>query len=162
MDFSDRKEGACMARPRQPINLVEAKGKKHLTKEEIENRKAQEVQAPSDNIRAPSYLPDDLKITFDEISGQLLDVGIMTNLDCESLARFLVAENEYQRVSIRLMKMKSFGERYMDLLKIQEKLFKQARASASDLGLSISSRCKLVIPTKKDDDQPSSKWSKFV
>jgi P27 family predicted phage terminase small subunit len=151
-----------MARPRQPIHLVEAKGKKHLTKEEIENRKAQEVQAPADNIQAPSYLPDELKVIFDRIAEQLVKLNIMSDLDCEALARFLVAENEYQRVSVRLMKMRSFGDRYMDLLKIQEKLFKQARASASDLGLSISSRCKLVIPKSDDGDKPESKWSKFM
>ena len=33
-----------MARPREPVELLQAKGKKHLTKEEIANRKAGEVQ----------------------------------------------------------------------------------------------------------------------
>ncbi|ALC80440.1 phage terminase small subunit P27 family [Bacillus gobiensis] len=149
-----------MGRPRQPAGLLVVKGKKHLTKSEIEDRKAKEVRAPADKVEAPSYLPDELKAEFDRISEELLAIDIMTNLDCEALARFIVAENQYQKVSIKLMKMKSIGARYMDLLKIQEKLFKQARASASDLGLTISSRCKLVVP-KQQDEKPKNKFSKF-
>ncbi|MBP1083495.1 phage terminase small subunit P27 family [Bacillus capparidis] len=149
-----------MARPRQPTDLLVVKGKKHLTKDEIEDRKSKEVWAPADKVEAPSYLPDELKAEFDRISLELLAIEIMTNLDCEALARFIVAENQYQKVSVKLMKMKSVGERYMDLLKIQEKLFKQARASASDLGLTISSRCKLVVP-KQQDEKPKNKFSKF-
>nr|WP_233099829.1 phage terminase small subunit P27 family [Bacillus velezensis] len=37
---------------------------------------------------------------------------------------------------------------YSDLLINQDKLFKQCRQASSDLGLTISSRCKLVIPKK--------------
>lgn len=48
------------------------------------------------------------------------------------------------------------NEAYSDLLINQDKLFKQCRQASSDLGLTISSRCKLVIP-KKDDDKPKSK-----
>ncbi len=50
-----------MARPRQPTDLLLVKGKKHLTKAEIEDRKSKEVKAPSDKVKAPSYLPADLK-----------------------------------------------------------------------------------------------------
>ena len=45
-----------MARPRQPIELVVAKGKKHLTKSEIEQRKNSEVKANSDKIKPPQNL----------------------------------------------------------------------------------------------------------
>lgn len=145
-----------MARPRQPIDLLLYKGKKNLTKQEIEERKEQEVKAPDDNVKAPSYLPEELAKEFDRIAAELINIKIMTNIDCEALARFVFAEHEYQRVSTRLLKMKTFGIKYMDLLKIQKELFKQARASSIDLGLTISSRCKLVIPKPKEDDKPKS------
>lgn len=45
---------------------------------------------------------------------------------------------------------------YSELLINQDKLFKQCRQASSDLGLTISSRCRLVIP-KKDDGKPKSK-----
>ena len=56
-----------MARPREPVDLVVLKGKKHLTKAEIENRTSKEAKAPSDKIRAPSYLPKDLRRDFKKI-----------------------------------------------------------------------------------------------
>ncbi len=46
-----------MARPRQPVDLLLFKGKKNLTKAEIEERKAQEIKAAKDKVKPPSYLP---------------------------------------------------------------------------------------------------------
>ena len=70
-----------MAGQRQPIELVMAKGKKHLTKAEIEERKKTELKVDLKNVKAPSYLPKKLKIEFEEISKKLLEIGIMTELD---------------------------------------------------------------------------------
>ena len=46
-------------------------------------------------------------------------------------------------------------------LKVQDKLFKQCRASANDLGLSISSRCKLVVPETKKETPKENEFKKF-
>ena len=53
-----------MAGQRQPIELVVAKGKKHLTKAEIEERKRTEVKAPADKVTAPPYLTPEQKKKF--------------------------------------------------------------------------------------------------
>ncbi len=150
-----------MARPRQPISLIEAKGKKHLTKAEIKRRKESEIKADSDNVVAPSYLPDELKEEFYRIAAELINLEIMSNLDCEALARFISSEYQYQKVTAQILKMKTIGPKYFDLLSVQEKLFKMCRAAASDLGLTISSRCKLVVP-KKQEETPKNKFSKFA
>lgn len=150
-----------MARPREPIDLVVAKGKKHLTKDEIEDRKNSEIKAPSDNVEAPSYLPDDLKEKFNSIAAELINVGIMSNLDCESLARYISAEHQYEQITIKLLKLKTIGKKYFEYMNFQEKAFKMARQAATDLGLTISSRCKLVIP-KKEDTKPKNKFAKFI
>ncbi|MHB9924811.1 phage terminase small subunit P27 family [Clostridium botulinum] len=139
-----------MARPRQPTDLLLVKGKKHLTKTEIADRKSKEVQAPNDNIEPPSYLPNNLKKEFKRISKELIDIGIMSNLDCESLARFIVSEYNYQKITKKLLKTGVDNKKYLDLLLMQEKLFKMCRQSAGDLGLTISSRCKLVIPKNEE------------
>jgi P27 family predicted phage terminase small subunit len=139
-----------MTRPRQPIDLIVAKGKKNLTKKEIEERKSSEVKAPADKIKSPSYLPNNLKKEFKRIAGELIDIGIMSNLDCEALARFIVSEYNYQKITKKLLKTGVDNEKYLDLLLMQEKLFKMCRQSAGDLGLTISSRCKLVVPKKED------------
>ncbi|TYS10723.1 phage terminase small subunit P27 family [Bacillus subtilis] len=168
-----------MARPRQPVDLLLVKGKKHLTQQEIEERREQEIKAPNDKIKAPSYLPKDLKREFKKIADELKNIGIMTNLDVDALARFLYARKLYIQITDQLLEqgpMKTIivkdldqagnviGEHekqvtnddYSELLINQDKLFKQCRQASSDLGLTISSRCRLVIP-KKDDGKPKSK-----
>lgn len=150
-----------MARPREPIDLIIAKGNKHLTKKEIEERRAQEVKAANDKVEPPSYLPEELKKEFVRIAKELIEIDIMSNLDCEALARFIVSESQYQKVSEKILRMKTIGPTYIELVKTQEKLFKMARQAANDLGLTISSRCKLVVP-KKDDEKPKNKFSKFM
>lgn len=150
-----------MAGSKQPIDLLLAKGKKHLTKKEIENRKSQEIKAPNDKVEAPSYLPENLKKEFDRIAEQLINLDIMSNLDVEALARFIIAEYQYQKVVKKAIKMSPDNDKYFEKLLMQEKLFKMARQAAGDLGLTISSRCKLVVP-KKSEDKPKNKFQKFM
>ncbi|MBP1040378.1 phage terminase small subunit P27 family [Vagococcus sp. BWB3-3] len=139
-------------RPRKPIEILEFEGKTHLTKEEIEERKKTKIVAPADKVEPPKYLPKKLKDKFSEIANELLEIGIMTNLDNEALARYLVSEENYQKVSKTLLKPKAIDnlDQFDKLSKIQERLFKQTRAAATDLGLSISSRGKLVLPKPKE------------
>lgn len=148
-----------MAGQRQPIELVVANGKKHLTKSEIEDRRNSEIKAPSDKIKPPSYLPKDLKKEFKEISKQLIELDIMSNLDVDALSRFLISKKLYLEISCKLLENPELLLD-KDMLNAQDKLFKQCRQGAADLGLTISSRCKLVIP-KKSDDKPKNKFSKF-
>jgi P27 family predicted phage terminase small subunit len=146
-----------MARPREPINLLEAKARKHLTKAEIEERRENEVKAPSDKIRAPSYLTADLKREFNILAKQLIDVGIMTNLDVDALARFIIARSMYITLSMQIIKQPNIlmSDKYPQIAINQDKAFRQCSASARDLGLTISSRCKLIVPKAgigKDDE----------
>jgi P27 family predicted phage terminase small subunit len=150
-----------MVRPRQPVELVAYKGKKHLTKSEIAERKASEVKAKNDKVKAPSYLPKDLKKEFKKIADELLDIGIMTNLDIDALARFLIAKKLYLDITQKLLETPEMVLTDKDAVTSHDKLFKQCRAAASDLGLTISSRCKLVVPKKEEDKKPESKFAKF-
>ncbi len=139
-----------IARPRQPTDLLLVKGKKHLTKAEIEDRKSKEVKAPSDKVKAPSYLPADLKKEFNKIAKELKEIGIITNLDIDALARFIIAKKMYLELTKQILEKPELMIVDKDIVTTQDKLFKQCRVSASDLGLTISSRCKLVVPKKED------------
>lgn len=143
-----------MARPRQPVELLVYKGKKNLTKQEIEERKSKEVKAAADKVKAPTYLPRDLKREFNKISSELLNIGIMTNLDVDALARFLIAQKLYLEITKKLLDNPELLISDKDLLPAQDKLFKQCRSASSDLGLTISSRCRLVVP-KKEEKEPT-------
>jgi P27 family predicted phage terminase small subunit len=173
-----------MGRARQPVSLLVYKGKKNLTKKDIEERAAQEVKAASDNIKPPTYLPRDLKKEFKKTSNDLLQVGIMTNLDVDALARFLLAKKMYLEVTDALMKCPptvevhwykkdEYGEvieegdkdianeDYSALLINQDKLFKQCRVAASDLGLTIASRCRLVVPKSDKQKEQTEEEKRF-
>lgn len=45
-----------MARPREPVDLIAAKGRKHLTIAEYVERKNAEIAAPADKVKPPDFL----------------------------------------------------------------------------------------------------------
>lgn len=160
-----------MARPREPIDLIVAKNKSHRTKEEIEERKNSEIRAPNDKIEAPDFLSDKEKEEFYKIANQLSELGIMSNLDNDILARYIRARTEYIRITKELSAI-SFSNSNCDeksediycydkVQKIQTRLFKQCNECARELGLTISSRCKLVVP-KKEEPIKHNKFAKFI
>ena len=165
-----------MARPRQPIQLIIAKDKKNLTKAEIAERLAQEVAPCNDDITAPSNLSAAEKKRFDKIAHQLDKLGILGETDVETLARYVVAQGQYEKITkeMRTILKKSpdaksemyFFEldRWIDkqekLAKLQNRYFTQAQTAASALGLTISSRCKLIAP-KADEEPKQNKFAKF-
>jgi len=166
-----------MARPREPIDLIAAKERKHLTKQEYDDRKSTEVTAPSDNIKPPTFLLKKEREKFEEIAGQLTAIKIMTNLDCDVLARYVRAETEYIKVTKQLAKIKftpdkksivpedaQLAEQYAQydfLSKIQNRFMKACNENAKELGLTISSRCRLVIPKEKEE-KPKNKFAKHA
>lgn len=151
-----------MARPRQPIEVIEARGKKHLTKEEIAARKATELKVDLKDIKIPNYLPKNLIDEFNEIASKLLHIGIMTELDEDCLARYLLSKQSYLQYNNLLNKAtkKNNIPEMEKLMTMQDKAFKQTRAAATDLGLTIASRCKLVMPETKEQPKEN-KFAKF-
>lgn len=151
-----------MARPRQPIELVKAKGKKHLTKAEIESREKSELKVDLKDVSVPKYLPTKLKKEFVEIANKLLIVGVMTELDEDCLARYLLSKESYLQYTNMLKKATKNNNivEMEKLMTMQDKAFKQCRASANDLGLTIASRCKLVMPEVKEPPKEN-KFTKF-
>ena len=152
-----------MAGQRQPIELVLAKGNKHLTKAEIEERRKREIKPNADNIIAPSYLTQKQKDDFYKIANQLDKLRIMGETDVDALARYIVA-NDFYINAVKQMSKPQFKNDPILFEKwsnIQERYFKQCRSSANDLGLSISSRCKLVVPDTKTETPKENKFKKF-
>ena len=60
-----------MANQRQPIQLIKAKGKKHLTKNEIEERTNSEIPPITDGIAPPDYLNEAQKKRFRAVAEDL-------------------------------------------------------------------------------------------
>lgn len=167
-----------MAGSRQPTDLVILKGKKHLTKKEIEERRASEVAPATDDLAPPAYLTAAQKKHFNKLAGQLQKIRIMGETDVDTLARYVVAETQFQAAVKEARNLEKDRPKDRDdpeyyhkletwgILnglndKRQERYFKQASALARDLGLTISSRCKLVVPKKDDEEQKVNKFAKF-
>ena len=174
-------------RPREPIDLIKAKGKKHLTKAEYEERKNSELQVPFTDVAPPSYLTAKQKKEFREIAGRLVQLNIMTELDTDVLAQYCIAKTLYLDYSDQLKEVlakrdivhkwdaidtlaancedeeamrnlleailrRQRGDDATVLMNLQDKAFKKCLSCAKELGLTITSRCKLVIPPPMDDD----------
>lgn len=166
-----------MAGARQPIALVQAKGKKHLTKAEIKAREAAEVKPCADDLSAPSYLTAAEKKRFNKIVEQLDKIKIVGETDTETISRYITAQTQYESVTkdLRaLMKQKPkstdadyynkldiFIDSQMRLAKLQDRYFAQAQTAASSLGLTISSRCKLQMPVAEEAPKVN-KFAKFA
>lgn len=139
-----------MAGPRQPIELVVAKGKKHLTKKEIAERERLEPKPQDDgpNIRAPAWLPEDLREEFNELRTRLVKALNFCKLDRDALGMYLVARRSF--LAAAKLADTAIDKKDVDGAKdwglVQDRYFKQARNCASDLGLSITSRCRLILP----------------
>lgn len=150
-----------MAGARQPTALVELKGKKHFTKAELEERKNAEVDADSDNIVPPDYLTKKQAGEFLALADELKRCEIMTNLDCDALARFVVARSDYADY-VKLVRSIPKTVDNLQELKEADKLkrgaFLDCNTAAKELGMTISSRCKLIVPKREE----TTKKNKFL
>lgn len=146
-----------MPKPREPINLIIAKGKKHLGKDEIEKRRSQELQVPFTNVEPPEYLTAKQQGEFNAIAEKLVALDIFTELDIDALARYIIARDLYLSYTKKLngklrAKEADLGE-IKALQGLQEKAHRQCVVGANELCLNITSRAKLVIPQPPQEDE---------
>lgn len=164
-----------MAGAKKPIKLNLAVGGKHWTKDEIEERLSSEVQPVTDGIAAPPYLTAKQKKQFITIADQLQRIGIMGETDCDTLARYIIAQGLYEQTVKDLRQIQKerpagddltvhtlahWAQLLETLDKRQDRYFKQAQTAAAALGLTISSRCKLAVP-KSAEPPKENKFAKF-
>ena len=143
-----------MARPREPADLIKAKGRKHMTEDEYEERKQSEIDVPFVDVQPPSYLKKKQKEKFMDIADKLLAIGIMTELDVDMLAMYILSHDlylSYTKTIAQLIKQNDIAG-LKDVQNMQDKAFRQAHTAARALGLTITDRCRIVIPNPPDND----------
>ena len=164
-------------RPRQPIDLLIEKGKKHLTKEEIEYRRNTEVNVEAKDVKPPTYLSKKQKQEFNKIAKILVESVMMSELDEDCLARYLIANENYIRftkqINAEFRKQNSkeakqdpdilekTNTRIEQLLIHQDRAFKQCNSCADKMGLTITSRCRLQVPQAPTEKPKENKFAKF-
>ena len=158
------------------LNLAITKGGKHWTKEEIERRRSQELNLPKPKtLKAPKWLDPEAKKLFGYYAKLLLAFpeGIVSELDTGTLARYCDCELSYAEASrqkrffldecrrLRVQAEKdgatnadfasceayAVAQKQVDYWSGQMARFEKiCRGCAADMGLTITSRCKLVVP----------------
>lgn len=138
-----------MAGKRQPTDVVIANGRKHLSRAEEAERRAGEVKVfPAKTAKPPKWLLEELKPDFRRLGKRLIAAGLYTELDADTLGRYLVAQHQWELATDEVEKALAEidPEEAEDWSRIQDRYFKQARACANDMGLTVTSRCRLVVP----------------
>ncbi|MED4162467.1 phage terminase small subunit P27 family [Halalkalibacterium halodurans] len=159
-------------RPRQPLEVIKGKGRSnHLTKAEIKEREEQEkaIRGNTDKIIAPSYLTKKQQEEFYKIAEELVEMKLFSNLDVDGLARYIDSRDLYIKVVRELRSIKPTSRSGNDKLAVEDfaklqrtknLLFNECKSAASELGLSITSRLKLVIPKADPPKHTPSEFEK--
>lgn len=149
-----------MPGPRQKLSVLEANGRKHLSKAEKAQRVAGEVELPKPaKMRVPKWLPEYLKADFRALAKELLEADVgAAQLDRDTVGRYIVAQHQFTAAC--RMVQDALDQQDPDLVnkwtKAQKSYFEQARACANDMGMTITSRCRLVLPKQpeKPEENP--------
>ena len=99
---------------------------------------------------------------FRSTGKRLIALGLYSDLDADTLGRYLVAHHQYlsatgyANAALRagnLPQADAWG-------RIQDRYFKQARNCANDLGLTVTARCRLVMPSAPVADDPDDEFTR--
>jgi P27 family predicted phage terminase small subunit len=97
----------------------------------------------------------------------------MGETDCDTLARYITAQGLYEQAVKDIRQVQKdrpkdatpehlavWADMLTSLDKRQDRYFKQAHTAAAALGLTISARCRLVVPVK-DEPVKVNKFARF-
>lgn len=163
-----------MGRDKLPADVIAARGNSHIGQDELSRRRSAEVALPADQIAPPRWLPSKQRKEFERLAELLKPLGLLTNLDCDTLAQYVDAMEEYIQVGKELRALlreiakapelvspmeraEAAKEARKEYGAIQKRYFDQAATCARALGLNVSSRCKIEIPKA-----PEPKQNKFL
>lgn len=154
-----------MGRNAKPIELLLIQGKKHLTKNEIEQRQQAEkkFKPRSNNIKPPSWLDDLARKEFKRIVKELQEIELITNVDVNALAAYCDAYSDYVSCT-RIIQEEGLMVEYTNkaaetnkvphpLLTKKKQLHEQMKSLATEFGLTPSSRAKIALPKQEEKEK---------
>ena len=152
-------------RPRKVIDISTGK----IAKQEKLNRKTQEekLKLGRENIEnsAPEWLTEDAAKEFNRVVAEAKTINLFDNLDLAILA---IYADSYSRYIEATQKARQFGltaqsrgaftvSPYVD---IADKMATQIMKCSAKLGLSVTDRLKLIVPTK--EEKAVNKFLEFI
>lgn len=154
-----------MARNTKPIALHLLEGNKNrLTKAEINKRLEGEIKPNTDKVKKPSWLDETAANEWDRIVDELIELGLMTNVDVSALAIYCDTYSKYVQATESL----NSGDLVVEhtnksgatnlvpspFINIQAKYADIIKKFLGEFGLTPSARAKLALP-KKEDKEPT-------
>ena len=90
----------------------------------------------------PEYLSGSLRVRFEELAPKLVAMGTLTDLEADLLAKLIISENNYLKISNEVQRSLAAGdaETAGKWITAQDKLTKQILTIGAELGLTTSSR----------------------
>ncbi len=134
---------------RQPTSVVEAAGKKYLSRAEADERRDREVRVPPpERAVPPGWLPKRFHQEFHEIGELLLSAGLYAELDRDVLAQYFLARDRWLKADKKAAAAIRANDEKLarDWTGVQGVYFRQARQCAEAMGLSVTSRCRIMVP----------------
>lgn len=144
-----------------PLELLDAIGAKHLTEAERAERRRREIRNREEikRLSPPAWMPEGQRSEFNRISSALIKLmpGMMARTDADVIATYCMARAEYLAATRQANAAISAGDvkEAQAWGLVQKRYFEQARACANDLGMTITSRCRLVLPEGANKPQES-------
>lgn len=161
-----------MGRNKMSAEAIQAAGRTHVTKKDIEERESSAPKVIADNIHPPNFLTEPEQVReFYEIAEELVRAKIIGNLDCDILGEYVSAKAEYSKYDKLIRDIEEKNSSVKDLIRLnnspnvkelrrrRETASKRKRDLGDKLGLNPIARCKLIAPKEAP---PENKFSKFT
>jgi phage terminase small subunit len=103
-------EVEVVGRNAQPIDILRANGRKHLTKAEVTQRKKSEIKLGDNKLKCPDFIKSDVEAfkKWKEITKIYKDIDFVSSGDVGLLARYCMTFSEYQRLLINRKSVEEF------------------------------------------------------
>ena len=134
---------------RQSTATLESAGRKHLSRAEAGERRGREARVPPpEQAIPPKWLPKRLHAEFREVGEVLLAAGLYAELDRDVLAQYFLSRDRWLRADKKAAAAIRAGDEKLakEWTGVQGTYFRQARQCAEAMGLSVTSRCRIVVP----------------
>ncbi|WP_051221021.1 hypothetical protein [Eremococcus coleocola] len=150
-----------MAQYNMPAEWAKKYSNKHYTKAEIEEKRRTEIRMKDDEIVPTDSLPDELHDRFYWFIDQFEGTGLMSNLESDTLCRYLVAEKLYWELTAEMAELDYVDPDYTKLSHLQNRYHKQTLDYGKELGIGFLSRNKLRKDKEQIEEEPETKEQKL-
>lgn len=146
-----------MGRNAQPIELLKANGRKHLTKAEIQQRKNSEIKLGQHKLKCPNYIRNNVNAykKWKEIIKIYKDFDFVSSGDTGLLARYCMTHSEYLNLCEtrdRLSNLHADWSKYEDVFPEEfQEAVEKILCSNTDLQLETAINKKMDMLIKMED-----------